>query len=86
MKIHELLAGLADSELRMQGLNSAIDNIRTVGRYSKVTFGTDALYPSMLLEPAKMPVCVLLFIDRAAWEREEAKAKALTPVPSKDNG
>lgn len=86
MKIHELLAGLADSELRMQGLNGSIDNIRTVGRYNKVTFGTDALYPSMLLEPDRMPVCVLLFIDRDAWKREEAKAKAATPVPSKVNG
>ncbi|WP_186056848.1 hypothetical protein [Burkholderia gladioli] len=86
MKIHELLAGLADSELSMQGLNGAIDNIRAARGHNKVTFGTDALHPAMLLEPDRMPVCVLLFIDRGAWKREEAKAKAATPIPSKDNG
>ena len=75
MKIHELLANVADSELRMQGLNAAITNV-TAGKHgNKVTFATDAIHPGMLFDQDKMPVCIMICIDRAAWNREIDKEK-----------
>lgn len=73
MKIYELLANLEDDELRMQGLNAAITNVTHGKHGNKVTFATDAINPRMLLYPDDMPVCILICIDRAAWNREIEK-------------
>ncbi|MDS0801748.1 hypothetical protein [Burkholderia cenocepacia] len=73
MKIYELLANVADNELRMQGLNAAITNVTAGKLGNKVTFATDAINPGMLLNPDEMPVCILVCIDRAAWDREFKK-------------
>ncbi|CAE6810801.1 hypothetical protein R69746_05609 [Paraburkholderia aspalathi] len=75
MKIHEILAVLADDEVSMQGLNAAIIGIRATKSGNAVTFLTDGLSPADLIHGSDK-VVIALFIKREAWDRERAKERS----------